>query len=246
MGFADFLTDAGVSMLESWVTTRSYISGYGPSQADVASFKALPGPPKVEKYPHAWYVHLELKRAPANVFRRWYKHLASYQSEFSSLPGDPSKAYTTYGPEKTEGTLNPKDAPKAVDADEEEEDDLFGSDDESEDEDAKKKREENLAAYKKKKEGKTKPAAKSIVTMDVKPWDDETDMKELEQNLRAIEIDGLTWGASKLVPLAFGIKKLQVNLVVEDEKVSIDDLQQQIESDEDHVQSTDVAAMQKL
>lgn len=92
--------------------------------------------------------------------------------EFSSLPGDPSKAYTTYGPEKSEVTLNPKDAPKeaAADDDEDEDDDLFGSDDESEDEEAKKKREENLAAYKKKKEGKTKPAAKSIVTLDVKPW----------------------------------------------------------------------------
>ena len=31
-------------------------SSYGPSQADVASFKALPGPPRVEKYPHAWLV----------------------------------------------------------------------------------------------------------------------------------------------------------------------------------------------
>ncbi len=60
--------------------------------------------------------------------------------------------------------------------------------------------------------------------------------------MRAIEIDGLTWGASQLVPLAFGIKKLQVNLVVEDEKVSIDDLQAQIEADEDHVQSTDVVS----
>ncbi|KAL8972893.1 MAG: hypothetical protein Q9183_000282 [Haloplaca sp. 2 TL-2023] len=230
MGFKDFLTDAGLNTLESWVTTRSYIAGYGPSQADVTSFKALPSEPKVEKYPHAW---------------RWYKHIASYKSEFSSLPGDPSKAYTTYGPEKDEETINPKDAPKAAEA-EEDDDDLFGSDDESEDEEAKKKREENLAAYKKKKEGKTKPAAKSIVTMDVKPWDDETDMKELEKNMKAIEMDGLTWGASKLVPLAFGIKKLQINLVVEDEKVSIDDLQQQIEADEDHVQSTDVAAMQKL
>ena len=67
-------------------------------------------------------------------------------------------------------------------------------------------------------------------------------MKELESTLRKIEIDGLTWGASKLVPLAFGIKKLQVNLVVEDEKVSIDDLQAQIETDEDHVQSTDVVS----
>ncbi|KAI4091539.1 MAG: hypothetical protein LQ344_004019 [Seirophora lacunosa] len=227
MGFADFVTDAGLSMLESWVTSRSYISGYGPSQADVASFKALPGPPKVEKYPHAW---------------RWYKHMASYQSEFSSLPGDPSKAYTSYGPEKSEAALNPKDAPNAAADEDDEDDDLFGSDDESEDEETKKKREENLAAYKKKKEGKTKPAAKSIVTLDVKPWDDETDMKQLEDKMRGIEMDGLTWGASKLVPLAFGIKKLQVNLVVEDEKVSIDDLQQQIEADEDHVQSTDVVS----
>ena len=71
-------------------------------------------------------------------------------------------------------------------------------------------------------------------------------MKELEANARAIEIDGLTWGASKLVAVGYGISKLQINLVVEDEKVSLDDLQQQIESDEDHVQSTDVAAMQKL
>ncbi|KAI4115011.1 MAG: hypothetical protein LQ345_004309 [Seirophora villosa] len=228
MGFADFVTDAGLSMLESWVTSRSYSKArYGPSQADVASFKALPGPPKVEKYPHAW---------------RWYKHMVSYQSEFSSLPGDPSKAYTSYGPEKSEATLNPKDAPNAAADEDDEDDDLFGSDDESEDEETKKKREENLAAYKKKKEGKTKPAAKSIVTLDVKPWDDETDMKQLEDKMRGIEMDGLTWGASKLVPLAFGIKKLQVNLVVEDEKVSIDDLQQQIEADEDHVQSTDVVS----
>ena len=65
-------------------------------------------------------------------------------------------------------------------------------------------------------------------------------MKELEANMRAITIDGLTWGASTLVPVGFGIKKLQVNLVVEDEKVSVDDLQAQIEGDEDHVQSTDV------
>jgi len=96
--------------------------------------------------------------------------MVTYESEFSSLPGDPSKAYTTYGPEKSELTMNPKDAPASAPADEEDEDDLFGSDDESEDEEAKKTKEANLAAYKKKKEGKTKPAAKSIVTLDVKPW----------------------------------------------------------------------------
>ncbi len=67
-------------------------------------------------------------------------------------------------------------------------------------------------------------------------------MQALESTMRSLEMDGLTWGASKLVPLAFGINKLQVNLVVEDEKVSIDDLQAKIEADEEHVQSTDVVS----
>ena len=67
-------------------------------------------------------------------------------------------------------------------------------------------------------------------------------MDALEKTLRSIEMEGLVWGAGKLVPLAFGIKKLQINVVVEDEKVSIDDLQAQIEEDEDHVQSTDVVS----
>lgn len=39
-------------------------------------------------------------------------------------------------------------------------------------------------------------------------------MKELETNMRQISMDGLTWGASKLVPVGYGISKLQVNLVI--------------------------------
>jgi len=76
--------------------------------------------------------------------------------------------------------------------------------------------------------------------------DDTTDMKELEASVRSIEKDGLVWGASKLLPVGFGIKKLQINMVIEDEKVSLDELQEQIEEFEDYVQSSDVAAMQKL
>lgn len=71
-------------------------------------------------------------------------------------------------------------------------------------------------------------------------------MKALEEAVRSIEKDGLVWGASKLVPVGFGIKKLQINLVVEDEKISLADLEEQIQEFEDYVQSTDVAAMQKL
>ncbi|KAL9106544.1 MAG: hypothetical protein Q9227_008459 [Pyrenula ochraceoflavens] len=230
MGFLDFVNDAGYTVLDNWVKTRSYIAGYAPSQADVATFKAIKTPPAVEKFPHAY---------------RWYNHILSYEPEFASLPGDPSKSFSTYGPDATALAVNPKDAPKDAAGDDDDMD-LFGSDEEEEDPEVVAERERRLAEYKKKKEGKAKPAAKSIVTMDVKPWDDETDMDELVNNVKAVEMDGLVWGAHKLVPVGFGIKKLQINLVVEDEKVSLDDLQEKLAEDEDHVQSTDIAAMQKL
>jgi translation elongation factor EF-1beta len=44
-------------------------------------------------------------------------------------------------------------------------------------------------------------------------------MKALEESVRSIEMDGLVWGSSKLVPVAFGVKKLQIQCVIEDDKV---------------------------
>jgi elongation factor 1-beta len=76
--------------------------------------------------------------------------------------------------------------------------------------------------------------------------DDYTNMDELKANVLSIEKDGLVWGASKLVTVGFGIKKLQLNLVIEDDKVSLDELQEQIEEFEDQVQSTVVVAIQDL
>lgn len=68
-------------------------------------------------------------------------------------------------------------------------------------------------------------------------------MKALEASVRGIEKDGLVWGASKLVAVGFGIKKLQINLVIEDEKVGLDDLQEEIAEFEDYVQSSDVVSL---
>ena len=31
--------------------------------------------------------------------------------------------------------------------------------------------------------------------LDVKPWDDETDMKQLETHVRSVTCEGLLWGA---------------------------------------------------
>ena len=127
----------------------------------------------------------------------------------------------------------------------EEEIDLF-AEDEEEDAEAERIKAERVAAYNAKKATKPKAVAKSIVTLDVKPWDDETDLAEMEKSVRSVEMDGLIWGASQLIDIGYGIKKLQITIVVEDEKVSMDELQEKIQEFEDYVQSTDVAAMQKL
>ncbi|XP_028986634.1 elongation factor 1-delta-like isoform X2 [Betta splendens] len=88
--------------------------------------------------------------------------------------------------------------------------------------------------------------AMSSILLDVKPWDDETDMAKLEECVRSVQMDGLLWGASKLVPVGYGIKKLQIGCVVEDDKVGIDILEEEITKFEDFVQSVDVAALNKI
>merc|ERR1712048_880118 len=132
-------------------------------------------------------------------------------------------------------------------AEEEDDDvDLFGSSDEEESEEKKRITEERLKAYHEKKSKKPQVIAKTSVLLDVKPWDDETSLDEMLEKVKSIEMDGLTWGASKKVPIGYGISKLQVMCTVEDEKVSIDELQEKIEAFEDHVQSIDIAAMNKI
>ncbi|KAK5110986.1 hypothetical protein LTR85_012296 [Meristemomyces frigidus] len=199
-----------MTLLDSWTRSSSYVVGYRPSQADVKSFQAISALPHVQKYPHAY---------------RWYKHIRSFEPDFSSLPSDPTKEFTTYGPQSSElttnlakGSENGKTLGKEENEGGDDNDvDLFGSDDEEEDAEAEKVKAERLAEYQKKKVGKAKPAAKSIVTLD-------TDMNALEEAVRSLNKDGLVWGRSKLVPVGFGIKKLQINLVVEDDKISLDEL----------------------
>ncbi|KAJ7573982.1 hypothetical protein C8J56DRAFT_475959 [Mycena floridula] len=154
--------------------------------------------------------------SPANV-ARWYTHIKSFAAEHGSLPGSSSAGEA-----------------------------FIGDDDEEEDAEAERVKAERVAAYTAKKANKPKTIAKSVVTLDVKPWDDETDMEALEKSVRSIEQEGLVWGASKLVPIGYGIRKLQITIVIEDELVSLDELQEKCAEFEDYVQSTDVAAMQKL
>ncbi|XP_061095345.1 eukaryotic translation elongation factor 1 delta b (guanine nucleotide exchange protein) isoform X2 [Conger conger] len=131
-----------------------------------------------------------------------------------------------------------------VEDDDDDDLDLFGSDEE--DEEAERIREERVKQYSEKKAKKPALIAKSSILLDVKPWDDETDMARLEECVRSVQADGLLWGSSKLVPVGYGIRKLQIQCVVEDDKVGTDMLEEEITKFEDYVQSVDVAAFNKI
>ena len=68
--------------------------------------------------------------------------------------------------------------------------------------------------------------------------------------MRAVVKDGLLWGSSKLVPVGFGIKKLQITCIIEDSKVpSMDEIiedQLVLDGESEFIQSVDIVAFNKL
>uniref|UniRef100_A0A5F9D978 Eukaryotic translation elongation factor 1 beta 2 n=1 Tax=Oryctolagus cuniculus TaxID=9986 RepID=A0A5F9D978_RABIT len=148
------------------------------------------------------------------------------KSYIEGLPGI-KKALGKYGPADVEDTTGSG----ATVSKDDDDIDLFRSDEEEESEEAKRLREERLAQYESKKAKKPALVAKSSILLDVKPWDDETDMVKLEECVRSIQADGL---------------KLQIQCVVEDDKAGTDMLEEQITAFEDYVQSMDVAAFNKI
>lgn len=155
----------------------------------------------------------------------------------NSLPGT-KKAASEYGP--CGSTCKPSAAKNDDDVD------LFGSDSE-EDAELERQKAQRLADYQAKKAAKGPgPIAKSSVLIDVKPWDDTTDLAAMEKHVRTIQMDGLLWGASQLVPIGYGIRKLQISCVIEDDKVGTDILEEAITGIEDYVQSMDIASFNKI
>lgn len=220
--------DGGASCLmaiNAHLANCSYITGYQPSQADTTVYKAVCG----QSFP-AEFVHLI----------RWYKHILSYGGDIDNFSG-PKRTMVELG---FHGAAN---RPVSSDAQNEDDDfELFGSDDEAENAASERLREERIRMYEEKKQKKEAVIAKSNIILDVKPWDDETSMADMERAVRSIAADGLLWGASKLVPLAYGIHKLQISCVVEDDKVGVDFLEEEITKYEDLVQSVDIAAFNKI
>uniref|UniRef100_A0A2R9C9P1 Translation elongation factor EF1B beta/delta subunit guanine nucleotide exchange domain-containing protein n=1 Tax=Pan paniscus TaxID=9597 RepID=A0A2R9C9P1_PANPA len=130
------------------------------------------------------------------------------------LPGV-KKAVGRYGPAKVEDTTGSG----ATNSKDDDEIDLLGSDEE-ESEEAKRLREEQTPWQKLERIIKPKRKKPALVA-------------------KSIQADGLVWGSSKLVPVGYRFKKLQIQCVVEDDKFGTDMLEEQIAP-------MDVAAFNKI
>ncbi|CAF1786564.1 elongation factor 1-beta 1 [Brassica napus] len=219
--FSNLHTEEGLKAVEEHLSGKTYISGDQLSVDDVKVYAAVLEKPG-DGFPNV---------------SKWYDTVASHLAK--SFPG---KAVGV----KIGGCVSQSGAQKAeapADADDDDAIDLFA--DETEDE--KKAAEEREAAKKDTK--KPKESGKSSVLLDVKPWDDETDMKKLEEAVRSVQMPGLYWGASKLVPVGYGIKKLTIMMTIEDDLVSVDNLIEDhltSEPNNEYIQSVDIVAFNKI
>jgi len=268
MGFGDLKSDSGISALNEYLKDKSYIEGYQPTAADTVVFSNIATSPKAE-FVHAlrWFNHIKSYGKSVSAFPGVPKSLSEYGSvndvpsktvtvaneyeedddaNFDPFASDDEDTKTAKKPVKVETPV--KDTKVENDGDDDDDFDPFASDDEDTEEKEKQEKikQERLDAYAAAKANKKVVIAKSSILLDVKPWDDETDMSKLEECVRSVQTDGLVWGASKFVPLAYGIKKLQILCTVEDDKVGTDFLEEEITAFEDFVQSVDVAAFNKI
>ncbi|XP_062188227.1 elongation factor 1-delta 1-like [Phragmites australis] len=228
VSFANVNSEAGLKKLDEYLLTRSYITGYQASKDDLAVYSSFSAAPS-SKYTNVarWYSHIDA-----------LLRLSGVTEEGKGIKVESSAVPVASTPDVAEAK-----APAADDDDDDDDVDLFGEETEEE----KKAAEERAATVK--ASGKKKESGKSSVLLDVKPWDDETDMAKLEEAVRSVKMEGLFWGASKLVPVGYGIKKLQIMMTIVDDLVSVDTLIEDHLCEapvNEYVQSCDIVAFNKI
>ena len=209
--------------------------------------------PDASKYPH---------------FARYYNHVASFSAE------ERAAAPAVAGLSVSFGAATVSKGKAADDSDDDNIDDLFGDDDsDDESEDLAAAAAAKAAEAKKKKDAAKKsshkrPAiAKSRIVFEIKPYDADTDLEALAAKIKAIKLEGEFWDEKlencederctlaegckwgeghHLQPVAFGIFKLIVQCIVQDELTGSDDLiEVMMDKFEDEIQSIDIAAFDK-
>lgn len=233
-----------LTTLENHFTDNLYLGGNFPNAEDALLFEQFASSntePNQSTHLNlwSWFALISLYTAP--VKESW-KAVAPAKKEETKKAAPPKKEEPKK--EETKKEEPKKEEPKKAAADDDM--DLFG-DDGDDDAAALEEMKKKKADEKKKDKKKEELVQKSLILLEIKVWDPEQDYDALAKRILEITKDGLFWKTEyKLQDVAFGVKKIVIGMVVEDEKVSVDDIIDEIQSWEDDVQSVDIAAFNKL
>jgi elongation factor 1-beta len=238
---------ADLETLEKSLTTQMYVHGHNPGCEDTLTYYQwfiTKSEPCREKYPALWAWYALISLYNHQVLELW----KAVKPEEKKVGGKEHHAKVEVATTVTVDHTKP--AVKEPVADEC--DDLF-DEETPEEENARIQKSEQMRKEKLEKDKLVKGAkpaiiAKSIILLDVKVFDMEQDLDVLAKKiLHDIVKEGLVWKQEyQLLDVAFGIKKIRCGCVVEDDKVGVDDLVDEIQSWEEEVQSCDIHSFNKI
>lgn len=230
--------------LETYLAQHAYLSGKNlPGKEDAEGLKHIKDVPDLHKTPNtfAWWWNLiafdESSRALWGNEHHGKEHGKDHGKEHCQNAGKKEEC------KKDEGKKECKKEEGKKEEKELDEDDLFGDDDE----DAEKAKKEIQAQLAKKPEKKV-IIMKSRVIFEVKGYEEGQDFNEIGNRImKEINRDGLVWQDTfKVVPHVFGTFKLQMTMIIEDDKVSADDVLEEIQGKwEEEIQSCDIVEFSK-
>ena len=219
--------------LEKKLENNLFVKGAQPSHDDAEAFQKFITAkcvPDQDKYPSVW---------------AWYSLMVLFEDEVIKSWKPSGNKQEHQGKKGGKGKGGKKEEKKEEKA-EEDDLDLFGEETEA-DKKAKEEMKQNRKKEKEGKKGKKKEVDKSHVIIEVKGWEADQDLEALAKKIiSTIKKDGLSWNTGyKLEEVAFGVKKLIIAFLVEDEKCSVQEIVDELESWENDIQSVDVVSFNK-
>ena len=219
--------------LEKKLANNLFVKGAQPSHEDAESFEKFITAkyvPDQDKFPSVWAWYSLMVLFEDEVIKSW---------KASAKPEQPKKGGKGKGGKKEDKKPEKKPEKKEEDDDM----DLFGE----ETEEDKQAKEEMKKKNKDKKKGKKKEVDKSHVILEVKGWEADQDLEALAKKIiSTVKKDGLSWNTGyKLEEVAFGVKKLIIAFLAEDDKCSVQEITDELESWENDIQSVEVVSFNK-
>ena len=216
--------------LEKKLENNLFVKGAQPSHEDAEAFEKFitaKSVPDQDKFPSVW---------------AWYSLMVLFEDEvIKSWKSSSEPEQNKKGGKK--GKKEEKQEKKPEKGGDEDDLDLFGE----ETEEDKKAKEEMKKKNKENKKNKKKEVDKSHVILEVKGWEADQDLEALAKKIiSTIKKDGLSWNTGyKLEEVAFGVKKLIIAFLAEDEKCSVQEIVDELESWENDIQSVEVVSFNK-